>query len=410
MRAMFFTWAWGSHFNPMVPLGWALRAAGHEVMVVSHPDFAATITQAGLPALPAGRPVDLKAEISGAIQRSTWRPGVHNPGVVHDPIKQRRGLTVLRLAAASADAMAEDALSFARAWRPDFVVFEPMALLGPVLAGALGIPSYRQLWTVDFSAAITVVEDEILGDLAARLGAPAPNALGDGTLDPCPPRLQTEYGNTRHPVRYIPYNGPATLPAWLRADPRRPRLCVTWGTSLQGMGMQGNVRAAQVAHALAGRDVEIVLAVTAEQSQMLPDLPPNVIHAGPVPLRLLLPSCTAIVHQGGGGTLMTAMDAAVPQFILPFVPDTVLNAHQVAGTGAGRQLWSGDLTDEALAAALTEFLDDMEPFRQGAARLHAEHLDLPAPAQAVRELERRIRDAGPAGRTTAGLAAARQAG
>jgi UDP:flavonoid glycosyltransferase YjiC (YdhE family) len=400
MRVLFTTWAWGSHFNPMVPLGWALRAAGHEVIVVSHPGFAPTIARAGLSALPAGGPVDLAAELSDAIRRSTWKPGVHNAGTVHDPIKQRRGLTVLRMAAASADAMADDTLRFTQTWRPDCVVFEPTAFLGPVLAGALGVPSYRLLWTVDFSASITVVEDELLGGLAARLGAPRVNALGDGTLDPCPPRLQTEYGNARQPMRYVPYNGPATVPMWLRAHPRRPRICVTWGTSLQGMGMQDRVLAARVAAALATRNVEVVLAVTEEQSKALGPLPANVIHAGRVPLHLLLPSCTAVVHQGGGGTLMTAMDAGVPQFILPFVPDTVLNAHQVAGTGAGMQLWSGDLSDSDLNAALAGFLDDLEPYRAGAARLRAEHLDQPTPLETVRELERQACGAGKDRRAT----------
>lgn len=400
MRVLFITWAWSSHFNPMVPLGWALRAEGHEVIVVSHPNFCPTITHAGLPALPAGQPVDLEAELSDAARRSTWKPGVHHGGTGHDPIKQRRGMSVLRIAAASADAMADDALSFARTWHPDCVVFEPMAFLGPVLAGALGVPSYRLLWTVDFSSSITVVEDEILGGLAARLGASRVNALGDGTIDPCPPRLQTEYGNTRHPIRYVPYNGPAVLPQWLRVPPRRPRVCVTWGTSLQGMGLHDRVLATRVAAALADRDIEVVLAVAGEQDKASTPLPTNVIHVGRVPLHLLLPTCAAVVHQGGGGTLMTAMHAGVPQFMLPFIPDTVLNAHQVASTGAGSQLWSGDLSDDALAAALAGFLDDLERYRAAAARLRAEHLEQPSPLETARELERQIRRPG------AGLAAA----
>jgi len=391
MKVLFTTWGWGSHFNPMVPLGWALRAAGHEVIVVSDPGFTPTITRAGLPAQAAGRAVDLRAELSGVIARSGWQPGVHNAGTVHDPIKRRRGLTVLRLAAAGADAMADDTLKFAATWQPDCVVVEPMAFLGPVLAGALGVPSYRLLWTVDFTSSVALVEDELLGGLAARLGAPRVNALGDATIDPCPPRLQTDYGNARQPMRYIPYNGPATVPRWLRARPRRPRICITWGTSLEGMGLQDKVLAGRVAAALADRDVEVVLAVTEEQSKALAPLPANVIHAGWLPLHLLLPSCAAVVHQGGGGTLMTAMDAGVPQFILPFVPDTVFNAHQVAGTGAGKQLWSGGLSDHDLKAALTEFLDDLEPYSASAARLRAEHLDQPTPLETVRDLERRVR-------------------
>ncbi len=390
MRVLFTTWAWSSHFNPMVPLGWALRAAGHEVMVVSHPNFVPTITGSGLPALPAGHPVDVQAEMSDAVRRSNWNPQAHNSGTPNDPIKRRRGMSVLRIAAASAEAMADDAVSFTRSWQPDCVVFEPTALLGPVLAGALGVPSYRMLWTIDFTSSITVVEDEILGGLAQRLGAPRVNALGDGTLDPCPPRLQTGYDNPRHPMRFVPYNGPAVLPPWLRSRPRRPRVCVTWGATLQGLGMQDQILAARVADALADRDIEVVLAVTPQQRAALPALPANVVHAGPVPLHLLLPSCAAVIHQGGGGTLMTAMAAGVPQFILPLAPDTVLNAQQVVGTGAGRQVWSGDITDDALAGALAEFLDDLGPYQEKAAQLRAEHLDLPTPSEVVRDLAHQV--------------------
>ena len=46
---------------PMVPLAWALRAAGHDVRVAVQPSFAATVTSAGLTAVPVGR------------DRSTWR-------------------------------------------------------------------------------------------------------------------------------------------------------------------------------------------------------------------------------------------------------------------------------------------------------------------------------------------------
>ncbi len=43
-----------AHFNGAVPLAWALRAAGHEVRVASHPALTESITRAGLTAVPVG--------------------------------------------------------------------------------------------------------------------------------------------------------------------------------------------------------------------------------------------------------------------------------------------------------------------------------------------------------------------
>ncbi|MGE7439829.1 nucleotide disphospho-sugar-binding domain-containing protein, partial [Kitasatospora sp. NPDC001175] len=197
MRALFITWAWGSHFYPMVPFGWALRAAGHEVMVASHPSFTPTITQAGLPALPVGSDIDVRARAATAF--GTWRPK-QAPTAARRATDQstedrpaasarRRGMGALRLAADSAEAMADDTLEFSRAWRPDLVVHEPMALLGPLLAGHLGVPALRLLWGVDFGRSITQARDELLGGLARRIGADRADILGDVTLDPCPPSL-----------------------------------------------------------------------------------------------------------------------------------------------------------------------------------------------------------------------------
>src|ERR1017187_1851466 len=42
----------------MVPVAWALRAAGHEVRVASQPDLTEVITGAGRPGVPVGQPLN----------------------------------------------------------------------------------------------------------------------------------------------------------------------------------------------------------------------------------------------------------------------------------------------------------------------------------------------------------------
>src|SRR5262249_31598134 len=192
------------------------------------------------------------------------------------------------------------------------------------------------------------------------------------------------------------YNGPAVEPDWLRVPPRRPRICVTWGTTVAGMSLDNAFLAPAVVRALAGRNVEVVVAVVDAQRELFGELPGNVVHLGPVPLDVLLPTCAAIVHQGGGGTMMTAMKSGVPQFVVPYIPDTTFNAKQLAATGAGRYLYGGEATEERLHAELDEFFDRLDIYRCEALRLRAEHLPLPTPAQVVSTLEADLADAGEA--------------
>ncbi|GAA2774998.1 DUF1205 domain-containing protein [Streptomyces rameus] len=386
MRALFITWPWNSHFYPMAPLGWALRAAGHDVMVASQPSFAPTITGAGLPALPVGPDLDIVGQLSEMYRG--WRPE-NDRAVVENSPHRKNGIVSLYRIAESAEAMAEEATDFARQWRPDFVVFEPMAFLGPVLASALGVPSMRLLWATDSSAKIARIQDEMLGGLAQRIGADRVNLVGDLTLDPCPPRLRrVDPRVTGTSMRYIPYNGPAELPLWLRTPPSRPRILVTWGGSLFQYGWNEGILAPRVVRALADQDVEVVVAVHGEYREMFTDLPANVVHVGPVALHLLLPSCAAIVHQGGAGTTMTAVSSGTPQFVVPWWPDAIVNARQVEATGSGRHLWPVDLEDATLKEALCQFVADLPDYQNAATRLQDEHLALPTPAEVVTQIER----------------------
>jgi UDP:flavonoid glycosyltransferase YjiC (YdhE family) len=387
MRVLFVTWPFTGHYHPMAPLGWGLRAAGHEVLVASNPSFASAITRAGLTALPAGPEFDVGAEVRAEYLAGRWTaPDAWSPEA---KLRRRRELNGLLAPRHSAAAMADDVVSFARSWRPDLVVFEPMAFAGPLVAGVLGVPAVRQLWTADFTAGLDQLERRLLGPLFARFGVGEIGVLGDLTLDPCPPRLQIADGKPRQPVRYIPYNGPAVLPGWLVDPPPRRRVCVTWGTSLTRMG--GAERMAHVpgvVRALARFDVEVVVAVLDSQRGLFADMPENARSLGPVPLHLLLPSCDLIVHQGGGGTLMTAMICGLPQLIVPSIPDQAFNARQVEATGAGRYVPGGeDVTVAEVAAAAALLLDD-PAYRDASRQLRAEAVAMPTPADIVPALER----------------------
>src|ERR1700753_669157 len=380
MRALFMSWAWGSHLQPMVPFGWALRAAGHEVLVASHPFFAPTITRAGLRALPVGDDVDVRALMSAAHERS----GLDQAAIRH------RGEMATATATTSAVAMDKDTYRFARDWRPDFVVFEPMAFLGPGLAADLGVPSLRLLWATDFTASIADVpegDDPFLGGLGTRRVLIDNKAFGDVTLDPTPPRLRLADDLVRQPMRYVPYHGTTVLPRWLRVPAARPRIVVTWGGSLHHLGWRDAFLAPRIVRALAGHDVEVVVAVLDEQRDQFGDLPGNVVHVGPIALNLALRGCAGVIHQGGAGTTMTAPSSGVPQLVFPWPADAIVNARSIAQAGAGQFELPVDLDDTRLGGAVDRFIGELPGLRAAAGELHREHLALPSPAEVALRLD-----------------------
>lgn len=401
MRVLFTTWAQSGHYQPMVPLGWALRAAGHEVVVATHPSFAPAVTGSGLPALPLGPDIDvpgelrrrseaLRARLAADAERAAADPAAPaTPVRTRDLPESQYGREVMRVITEGCDAMLDEALDFARAWRPDLVVFEPTGLLGPLVAAALGIPAVRQLWAPDFTVGMQAFAGRVLAPVLRRLGLDDVDITGRMTLDPCPPRMQVRDGLPREPVRYVGYNGAMTMPRWLLEPPARRRVCLTWGTSLHTVGLQHTYLAPRVVRALGALDVDIVLAVLPSQRDLFDELPANVVHCGPVPLLGLLPSCAAVVHQSGAGSTMSSVISGVPQLAIATLAETAINGRLMAAAGAGFHLLDEEASVERVHDCVAALLDD-PAYAGAAARLRAEALALPTPAEAVGRLEKLV--------------------
>jgi UDP:flavonoid glycosyltransferase YjiC (YdhE family) len=88
------------------------------------------------------------------------------------------------------------------------------------------------------------------------------------------------------------------------------------------------------------------------------------------------------VHQGGAGTGLTAGLCAVPQLVLPQLPDQVTNADNLAAAGVARMLPPGQLDPTALRRAAGDLLTE-PAHRAAAGRLRAEMLAQPSPAEVV---------------------------
>lgn len=389
MRVLAATWDMPGHFNPLVPLCWALRAAGHEVVVVSNPGLAPVIAQSGLPALAAGDPgFDSYAVLRERLAARKWRPTRPVDKTEPDSAEQtrRRRLQGLRIAADAADAQADAVVGFTESWRPDLVLFEPAAFVGPLVARLRGVPAVRLLWSVDFTSSLAEFEGDVVGDLAGRFGLSELGVNGDLTLDPCPPAMQYPYDVPRQRFRFVPYNGPSVLPEWAEEEPARPRVCVTWGTSQKRLGFDHMMLAPRVVTALADLDVEVVVAVLDSQREAFGDPPPNVRWIGQVPLHPLLRHCSALVQQGGAGGTMTALVNGVPQLIVPHLPDEVFHGWQLERGGSGRCLPGPEATVEAIRENVSALLTD-PAYLARAREFRDDLLAQPSPAGLVGPLE-----------------------
>ncbi|KOT96812.1 MULTISPECIES: activator-dependent family glycosyltransferase [Streptomyces] len=431
MRVLFAVYGAKTHFYNVVPMAWALRAAGHEVCVASQPEIVDAITRTGLPAVAVGEEVDLRLR-SGAggddhvTSGSSWRD--LNAGVTEtrpEELTWDYVLGTFTIAcsmhyehATGGRPMLDDLVEFARHWRPDLVIWDAMTFAGPVAARACGAAHARMLFGIDYigrmygdyatqlAAQPPERRDDPVGDWQAgrlaRFGCPWDDTLatemmtGQWTIDPTPPWMQFPLDLPFTPVRYLPFNGPTAVPDWVHEPPKRPRVCLTLGMTAREVLGGDLFSTAQMLQALAELDIELVATLDAGQLAELDTLPDNVRVTDFVPLNDLLPSCSAIVHHGGFGTLGNALAHGVPQIIAPGrYWDEVRFGERLADRGAGLLLdyerLSGDgLRNQLDAHMLKNQINRLlgEPsFQENAALIREELLATPSPHDLVAELE-----------------------
>ncbi|MBB2915620.1 glycosyltransferase (activator-dependent family) [Streptosporangium becharense] len=415
MRVLFTLHAATAHLFLVVPIAWALRAAGHEVIVATQPDIVEEVTRTGLTALPVGQPSNVAERLASMAPEehifgsgfdiAEERPEVLTYEYVRDCMAAFASPLALDLI--TDESMYDDLVAFCRQWRPDLVVWDSITFPGPVAAHACGAAHVRSTFGRDhwgrMRSLFLSMRDRQPGDVRedpvadwvtaklARYGLPFHEdaILGQATVDSMP--LWTRFPVEHHylPVRFVPYNGPAVIPDWLReAGPDRPRVCFTLGVSGREMwGGHGSIRAADLFDAVADLDVEVVATLKANQLDPDVKVPDNVRIVDYVPLNALLPSCSAIVHHGGTGTFGTAIAHGVPQLVVPAaLYDEAGMARQIAEQGAGLVVDPTDLSTRTLRENLVRLIGEPS-FRENATRLRRVAQTTPAPRDLVCVLE-----------------------
>ncbi|MFE9914607.1 activator-dependent family glycosyltransferase [Micromonospora sp. NPDC005553] len=403
-----------SHLYIMTPLAWALRTAGHDVRVACQPGSTEALAQAGLTAVLAGEPM---AETLAEVDEMSEPPKrqaapatlpVQTDYARDDPYAELEYLTTNLLPFLHTDEMLTDLIGFARAWRPDLVLWDAMTYAGPVVARACGAAHARilfgtdafvQLWEA-VRAAGGSRPDPMRAWLEPLLrthggGAFADDVVhGQWTIDTMPPWTWRPSSPHYIRMRHLAFNGPSVVPRWLYEPPVRPRVCVTLGMTHREADV-AEASAVDLLEAVGDLDIEVVATMSAEQLASVPRIPDNVRVVDFVPMNVLLPTCSAIVHHGGSSTMASAFEHAVPQLIVPsaywsekwFGPVAQANGLQERGAGVWLAYDSDHLTRAGLREDLMRVLKDPS-FKENAVRLRTEMMGLPTPNEVVPAVEK----------------------
>ncbi|MEU1013222.1 glycosyltransferase [Streptomyces sp. NPDC005890] len=358
----------------LAPLATAARNAGHDVVVAATEDMVPVVVEAGLPGVPAtrrsmraymfetrdGTPLALPADTATRL-----RFGGHGFG---------------RLAAGSLPALR----ALSRDWRPDIVVGGTLSFAAALLAVELGVPYVRHAWDMGEPVEMDHGAAEELAPELARLGLPR---LPDPQLwiHICPPSVLAPDAPAGAVMRFVPTGRQRRLEPWMYTATDRPRICVTAGSRVSGEQDVDHLERLVAEVARTDARAEVVIAAPDDVAAALTARRPEV-RAGWLPLATVLRTCRALVHAGGGQTALTAMQAGVPQLVVPNMPKLVPHSQRLSAYGAAVTLLPGQDTPEAIAAACHRLVT-APSYTERSRELAAEMAALPGPAEVLASVE-----------------------
>ncbi|WSQ09439.1 DUF1205 domain-containing protein [Streptomyces sp. NBC_01231] len=380
MRILICTYSTASDIFATIPLAWALRSAGHEILYAGGGDGMRECAKAGFPFVDLGQDVDLtepfrrRAEQTGSSGQLVWyRGGVMEEADVNSAVELFGELS---------DLVAPGAVSLARSWRPELVVSTDIQGSGLLIASLLSVP------LVPISHLFALVPD-MVERMRSAMGATYDAYDISGSPRLVQPVRTTPLSMNAQRfdhllMRHIPYNGSyldvGSLPDWLLREPRQRRVLVTLGTFVPKYG--GLAVLPDLMEQLSAVDAEFVFALGDVDQEQIPPAPSNVRLEGWLPLNAVLGSCSAVVHHGGSGTTLAALSAGVPQIILAHGADQHFNAHAVATRGLGVAADKTRLTAELMAETLAS-----SELAKTAAEVREEIRAMPAPREIAAKLE-----------------------
>ena len=368
------------HYEPLVPLAVAARAAGHTVAFATGEPFASQAQKAGFEAFPAGPDASFRAE---------WAPRFPGFDALVGDAQRRFFLTEI-FANLELVPRAADLEGIVDGWRPDVIVHEVAELAAPLVGTARGIPYADVSYGPLIGSSLLRAAGEAAAPQWQARGLEAHPVAGlfrHLYVDTCPPSLQSpEIASIAavQPLRPAAAEVPdADAPAWLDHLDRAATVYLTMGTVWNRDPEVFRV----VIEAVRDDDVALVVTVGRDNDPAaLGPQPDNVFVHRYIPQGLLLPRCDAVVSHGGAATTLGALACGVPLLFLPQGADQYANAERVVAAGAGRQLLRHELSVDAVRTELRALLGEAS-HRRAAERVQAEIHAMPDPQDAVTRIE-----------------------
>ncbi len=364
------------HVFPMVPLTWALRASGHDVLVATSSD-ALAVADAGLPVVDVLPDVDIRAQFAKIREEDPARFAAMASRRLTDVREMGEMLPVL------SRPLLPGTLAVAERFRPDVVLQGALNGVGLIVAAKLGVPWVGHGFGFVRGDGLPELFREHMAAEFEQHGVELPERRA--YVDVAPPSMLAGEPEGWS-MRYVPYNGGGVEPSWLGQTGDRPRVAVTLGTVAPQMSGLGPVE--RIIEAAPDVDAEFVLALGDKVDlDGLGTLPPNVRAAGWVPLNSLLATSSLLIHHGGAGTAMTPLAMGVPQLVAPSGADRYINASSVHNHGVGLQVEEPELDARVINQLLAE-----EKFRVTAAEVAAEIAAMPSPAEIATRMAEFVRE------------------
>ena len=385
--------SWGSHgdLHPFLAFGRGLRARGHEVSLVGHPDWGPETEAAGLRFVSTGEPsredfIAKHPEVmsmrwGGLVSLHTLVNQAIAPGFDHV-------MAALLPEARTHDAMVAHHFTFPAPVAAELagIPWATVSLAPGVLPSAYSLPGAsfgragrgwaarrwnRFVWSTGQAISRAMV-DPVVNRLRAKHGLkPVRDAifaahssrlnlqLYSGHFAPRPPDWSAEKRIAGF-CYYDPPDAPALAPEiedfLSRGEP--PVLFTLGSTAVQNPGAFYQ----SAVEALESLGLRGLLLIGPEKNRPA-RLPETILAASYAPYGLLMPRVRAVAHQCGIGTLSHTLRAGAPSVACPFAFDQPNNARRIEALGVAEVVLPHQHTARHLGQALQRLLSSDAPAR-----------------------------------------------
>jgi UDP:flavonoid glycosyltransferase YjiC (YdhE family) len=377
VRFLFSCVPWEGHYRPLVPLARELAGRGHDVTFATAAAWEERAVEDGFPLLPVGpNEREVRAEFAPLREKIFELP----------PETRRPHQFSTLFGRIYAPAKAPDLIAAARSWEPDAIVHDSCDLAAPLAAAVVGTASVNHSFGVMVPAAAVEAAMPWVEPLWQEHGL-EPEPYGGFFrglyVDLAPESFGWErpQGNV---VRMRPAaDAPGPSPAWLdELEP--PLVYVTMGTVYNQAELFRPLLDGLDGHGSA----LVTVGRTLDPAELDP-LPPRVRVERFVPQAQVLPRCAAVVGHGGSGTTLGALAHGIPLVLVPQAADQFDNAARADSAGAAVVLRPGEVTADAVRAALGRVLGEAS-FTDAARRIAGEIAEMATVEQAATVVEEHV--------------------